>query len=165
MATATRIYYINADGVERLVRATHPSAALMHVARDYTVRVASQDDLVNCLIEGVKPENAKEEAVAQPDPAPTEDKSLPLWPMPSPLQFGDMAPEVDGEGDEQSRPAQDGQAAGGIPPRQRMPVKYRCADTGSTWSGRGMKPTWLRVALERGKSLSDFEVRAETAEA
>lgn len=36
-------------------------------------------------------------------------------------------------------------------------VKYRDKATGSTWSGRGLQPTWLKVALTRGMKLSDFE--------
>jgi DNA-binding protein H-NS len=42
-----------------------------------------------------------------------------------------------------------------------MPAKYRCAATGATWSGRGLKPTWLRVALDGGKQLADFEITAQ----
>ena len=44
MATTTkRIYCVTKDGVQRLVRATHPNPALMHVARvTYSVRVATQ---------------------------------------------------------------------------------------------------------------------------
>ncbi len=50
MATPTRIYHINLEGIPYLVRAAHPSAALMHVARNVaSVRVATQDDLVNCI--------------------------------------------------------------------------------------------------------------------
>lgn len=37
-------------------------------------------------------------------------------------------------------------------------AKYRDAATGETWSGRGLQPKWLKVAIERGKKLSDFEV-------
>lgn len=40
------------------------------------------------------------------------------------------------------------------------PAKYRDAATGSTWSGRGLMPKWLKVAMERGKKLTDFEVAA-----
>lgn len=62
MATATRIYFVAVEGVPYLVRAAHPSAALMHVARNVAaVRVASQDDLVNCIADGIKVESAKEE--------------------------------------------------------------------------------------------------------
>ncbi len=59
--------------------------------------------------------------------------------------------------------------AAGAPPRHlaeekepKKPVaKYRDMATGSTWSGRGLMPKWLKVALERGKKLGDFEVTAK----
>lgn len=37
------------------------------------------------------------------------------------------------------------------------PVRYRCPMTGSTWSGRGLQPMWLKVALADGKRLADFD--------
>lgn len=42
----------------------------------------------------------------------------------------------------------------------RKPVAAKCRDsaTGSTWSGRGLKPRWLVAALKCGKSLDDFVV-------
>jgi hypothetical protein len=40
----------------------------------------------------------------------------------------------------------------------KSPAKYRDARTGETWSGRGLQPKWLKVALSNGKSLSDFTV-------
>lgn len=36
-------------------------------------------------------------------------------------------------------------------------VKYRNAATGDTWTGRGLKPKWLRQQLEEGKQLDDFK--------
>jgi DNA-binding protein H-NS len=40
------------------------------------------------------------------------------------------------------------------------PVKYKNPDNEfETWTGRGRKPTWLVVALGRGKKLEDFEVK------
>lgn len=42
-------------------------------------------------------------------------------------------------------------------------AKYRDDRTGSTWSGRGLQPKWLKVALASGKRLSDFEVKAPAA--
>lgn len=39
-------------------------------------------------------------------------------------------------------------------------VRYKCPDTGSTWTGRGMKPRWLTEALHAGKTLDYFEVTA-----
>lgn len=38
-------------------------------------------------------------------------------------------------------------------------TKYRNAKTGDTWSGRGLQPKWLKVALAAGAKLGDFEVR------
>lgn len=48
-------------------------------------------------------------------------------------------------------------AAGAAKPVAK--AKYVDKATGSTWSGRGLQPKWLKVALERGKKLADFEVR------
>jgi hypothetical protein len=58
MATSTRIYKVG----DRLVRAAHPSTALMHVAREtHPVRVATQDDLEDLLAKGVKVETVRHE--------------------------------------------------------------------------------------------------------
>jgi len=38
--------------------------------------------------------------------------------------------------------------------------KYLDSATGSTWSGRGLQPKWLKVALAKGKKLSDFDTAA-----
>jgi DNA-binding protein H-NS len=37
-------------------------------------------------------------------------------------------------------------------------AKYRDPDSGKTWSGRGLKPRWLRDAMANGKSPSDFAI-------
>lgn len=67
MATE-RIYCVkgkpdeNGKREERLVRASHPSTAQMHVARDtYEVGVATQNDLERLLSQGIKVENIKAE--------------------------------------------------------------------------------------------------------
>ena len=39
-----------------------------------------------------------------------------------------------------------------------VPVKYR-DEAGHTWTGRGLKPVWLRDALAGGKTLEDFAVK------
>lgn len=44
-----------------------------------------------------------------------------------------------------------------IEPMRRQPVKYRDAETGNTWSGRGLMPAWMRHRLANGKRLADFE--------
>lgn len=55
-----------------------------------------------------------------------------------------------------------GRAAGPKAPRAKsgstVAPKYRDPATGKTWSGRGLKPTWLRTALANGKSLGDFAI-------
>jgi hypothetical protein len=62
MATAQRIYIVTtSDGSTRLVKASLRQQALSHVANTlFTVRVASQDDLVKALTSGATVENYKE---------------------------------------------------------------------------------------------------------
>jgi len=38
----------------------------------------------------------------------------------------------------------------------KVPAKYRDPASGSTWSGRGLQPKWLKAALSSGRKLSDF---------
>ena len=38
--------------------------------------------------------------------------------------------------------------------------KYRDPESGSTWSGRGLKPKWVTAALESGKSLDDLAIKS-----
>jgi DNA-binding protein H-NS len=40
----------------------------------------------------------------------------------------------------------------------KVAVKYRNVATGDTWTGRGLKPKWLKAQLDAGKQLSDFSV-------
>lgn len=40
----------------------------------------------------------------------------------------------------------------------KVAAKYRDAQTGQTWSGRGLQPRWLKAALASGRKLSDFAV-------
>ena len=46
----------------------------------------------------------------------------------------------------------------GIKAGSKVPPKYRDPATGSTWTGRGLKPKWLASALSDGKSLDDFAI-------
>jgi DNA-binding protein H-NS len=39
---------------------------------------------------------------------------------------------------------------------KKVAAKYRNAATGDTWSGRGLKPNWLKAALASGRNLADF---------
>ena len=40
----------------------------------------------------------------------------------------------------------------------KVAAKYRDTASGSTWSGRGLKPKWLTAALAAGKKIEDFAV-------
>ncbi len=40
----------------------------------------------------------------------------------------------------------------------KVAAKYRNTATGDTWSGRGLRPNWLKAALASGKKLEDFSV-------
>lgn len=46
----------------------------------------------------------------------------------------------------------------GVKPGSKVAPKYRDPATGSTWTGRGLKPRWLTLALSAGKSLEDFAI-------
>ena len=41
---------------------------------------------------------------------------------------------------------------------RKVAVKYRDEATGTTWSGRGLQPNWLKNALAEGRKLEDFAV-------
>lgn len=49
-------------------------------------------------------------------------------------------------------------SAGGAKSTGKVAAKYRHPQTGDTWSGRGLRPKWLRAALDGGAQLSDFAV-------
>ncbi len=40
----------------------------------------------------------------------------------------------------------------------KVAAKYHNAVTGDSWSGRGLRPNWLKAALASGKKLEDFSV-------
>lgn len=40
-------------------------------------------------------------------------------------------------------------------------VRYRCPDTGSTWSGRGLQPVWVKAALASGRTLAELAVKGK----
>lgn len=75
----------------------------------------------------------------------TTPKLVPAWPFPLPTPTPSPAAQ-----------AQDKGAAGG----GKMPIKYRDPATGMTWSGRGLQPKWLKVAIAGGARLEDFDTTA-----
>ena len=48
-------------------------------------------------------------------------------------------------------------------PRGAVAPKYRDAETGATWAGRGLKPRWLTAAMKSGRSLESFAITAGKA--
>lgn len=40
----------------------------------------------------------------------------------------------------------------------KVAAKYKNPETGDTWSGRGLKPKWLKAAIEGGKKIEDFAI-------
>lgn len=51
-----------------------------------------------------------------------------------------------------------GAAKAGARSGGKVAVKYRNAATGDTWSGRGLRPNWLKAALAAGRKIDDFAV-------
>lgn len=51
-----------------------------------------------------------------------------------------------------------GAAKGGARSGGKVAVKYRNAATGDTWSGRGLRPNWLKAALASGRKIDEFAV-------
>ena len=49
-------------------------------------------------------------------------------------------------------------ASGEGKPASKVAVKYRNAATGDSWTGRGLKPKWLKAALESGAKIESFLV-------
>lgn len=41
---------------------------------------------------------------------------------------------------------------------KKVAAKYRNTATGDSWSGRGLKPNWLKAALESGRKIEEFAV-------
>ena len=44
----------------------------------------------------------------------------------------------------------------GMKTGSKVAAKFRDPTTGSTWTGRGLKPRWLTAAIESGRSTDDF---------
>lgn len=40
----------------------------------------------------------------------------------------------------------------------KVAPKYRNAETGETWTGRGRQPKWVEAALASGKTMEDLSV-------
>jgi DNA-binding protein H-NS len=62
-----------------------------------------------------------------------------------------------GEGGARGRRGRDARVGSKVPP------KYRDAQSGATWAGRGAQPVWLREKLKKGAKLDDFLIERKTA--
>ena len=68
--------------------------------------------------------------------------------------FDLQSSELGFSGNVRGQPARKPHSAAG----KKLPAKYKDAD-GNTWTGRGIKPLWLRTALESGQSLEALKIR------
>lgn len=59
---------------------------------------------------------------------------------------------------ENSELARQAQIAAAVRRNGGPPIKFRNPATGESWTGRGLKPAWLLMAIEDGKTLEDFAV-------
>lgn len=46
---------------------------------------------------------------------------------------------------------------------KKAPVKY-CDDRGNKWSGRGLKPKWIRAAEKAGHKIDEFLIKRHDAD-
>ncbi len=44
---------------------------------------------------------------------------------------------------------------------KKVAAKFRDPITGSTWTGRGLKPKWLMAAIDGGRSIDEFLIQPE----
>jgi hypothetical protein len=122
-----------------------PSAGLFDGPEDEGDSEGGEPDATDTFVEqhGKAREETLEERMA---------RGVPAWPFPTGRQ------PAEGEN------ASSGPRARSEPAKKKAaPYRYRDAMTGQTWSGRGLKPAWLRVALEQGKTLADFDVAGAAA--
>ena len=73
-------------------------------------------------------------------------------------KLGVEVSDLEGAGRKAGRsPAKKSEARKGTRPPE--PVKYRNADTGDTWTGRGRTPTWLAALEAQGRRREEFLVK------
>jgi DNA-binding protein H-NS len=56
-----------------------------------------------------------------------------------------------------------GRRGGSARKGSKVPPKYRDAQSGATWAGRGAQPVWLREKLKKGAKLDDFLIERKVA--
>lgn len=55
-------------------------------------------------------------------------------------------------------------SSGGDKEPSKVAAKYRDPNTGSTWTGRGLKPRWLVAAIDAGHTQEEFLINPPAAE-
>lgn len=66
--------------------------------------------------------------------------------------------ELGGAGRRSPRAAKAAKAPKAGSTGRKVAPKFRNPATGDTWSGRGLRPNWLKAALASGKKIEDFAI-------
>lgn len=56
------------------------------------------------------------------------------------------------------KPGKAASTGGSASAGRKVAPKYRNAQTGETWTGRGLQPKWVQAAIASGKKLEDFAI-------
>ncbi len=56
------------------------------------------------------------------------------------------------------KPGKPATGGGSASAGRKVAPKYRNAQTGETWTGRGLQPKWVQAAVASGKKLEDFAI-------
>lgn len=129
-----------------------PAPAADHV-EDILAMVPPQHAPIEAVIEGLasgEQEPAAEQPVEPAEPV-AQDASAPAGVALASSESGADDAPADSELKRQAEAAAARRAMGGRPV-----AMYRNPADGSTWSGRGLKPKWLLVAIEAGRTQDEF---------
>lgn len=127
-----------------------------------------QATILGAMQDGAGPDEQDEDGSegegSDPDAAPAaEPPRGPAWPFPEETLRKQRAAAVAESGNYGVK--LEPPAKKKAPAKKRVPYKFRDPMTGDTWSGRGLKPQWLRTRLDQGKKLADFDVSQQGAAA
>lgn len=99
------------------------------------------------LSELIAQKNALEKQIADAQRAEHSDAVNQVRELMS--QYGLTMADISGRA---ASPGKAGPKAGGA----KVAAKFRNPATGDQWSGRGLKPKWLRAAIEAGRDIKEF---------
>lgn len=72
--------------------------------------------------------------------------------------FGAGAPAASAETRKGRKAAAPGKARKSATKGTKVAAKYRHAETGQTWSGRGIIPKWMAAEIAKGRKREDFAI-------